>query len=83
MKKSTISCFVLGALVGGTVVALTTPKSGKELRHDIARVSEDSLDKARVFEATHLQLNERLDEVKFGLKRLERKLEAALRRHQS
>ncbi len=44
---STLLFFLLGAAVGAVVVALTTPKSGRELRGDLKDMSNKVRDKAR------------------------------------
>lgn len=52
-KGSTTSSFLMGVLVGGVagavVALLLAPKSGKELRRDIAETGEGLLDKAGDF----------------------------------
>jgi len=44
---STLLFFLLGAAVGAVVVALTTPKTGRELRGDLKDMSNKVRDKAR------------------------------------
>jgi gas vesicle protein len=44
---STLLFFLLGAAVGAVVVALTTPKTGRDLRSDLKDMSNKVRDKAR------------------------------------
>jgi gas vesicle protein len=44
---STLLFFLLGAAVGAVVVALTTPKSGRDLRSDLKDMTNKVKDKAR------------------------------------
>jgi gas vesicle protein len=42
-----LTCFVLGATVGAVVALLFAPKSGRELREDIADATRKGVDRAR------------------------------------
>ena len=46
LSKQTM-CFVLGGVVGAMVALLLAPKSGRELRGDIADVTRKGVDRAR------------------------------------
>ena len=46
LSKQTF-CFVLGGLVGAVAALLLAPKSGRELRGDIADVTRKGVDRAR------------------------------------
>jgi gas vesicle protein len=52
-NNSTVKPFLLGAIIGGTIGALTAlllaPKSGRELRRDIADTSSDIYDRTSDF----------------------------------
>jgi gas vesicle protein len=56
---STTKAFLLGAIIGGTVGALTAllfaPKSGRELRRDIVDGSTDMYDRASDFVSSTIQ----------------------------
>jgi gas vesicle protein len=47
MVGNTLLFFLLGAAVGAVVVALTTPKTGKDLRSDLKDMTNKVKDKAR------------------------------------
>jgi gas vesicle protein len=42
-----VACFALGAVVGAAVALLFAPKSGRELREDIADATRKGVDRAR------------------------------------
>lgn len=42
-----VACFALGAVVGAAVALLLAPKSGRELREDIADATRKGVDRAR------------------------------------
>jgi gas vesicle protein len=56
---STTKAFLLGAIIGGTIGALTAllfaPKSGRELRRDIVDGSTDMYDRASDFVSSTIQ----------------------------
>ena len=54
-----LTCFVLGATVGAVVALLFAPKSGRELREDIADATRKGVDRAR---ETGTQLGSRAGE---------------------
>ena len=55
-----VACFALGAMVGAAVALLLAPKSGRELREDIADATRKGVDRAR---ETGTQLGARAGEV--------------------
>jgi hypothetical protein len=42
-----LTCFAIGATVGAVVALLFAPKSGRELRQDVADVTRKGVDRAR------------------------------------
>lgn len=74
-KGSVTSGFFMGVLVGGAVGAvvalLLAPKSGKELRRDIAETGEDLMDKAsNLVGKTEEQVDESLNEGRIRAQRI-------------
>ncbi|HEX6182336.1 MAG TPA: YtxH domain-containing protein [Pyrinomonadaceae bacterium] len=55
-----LTCFALGATVGAVVALLFAPKSGRELREDLADATRKGVDRAR---ETGSQLSARAGEV--------------------
>ncbi len=55
-----VACFALGATVGAVVALLLAPKSGRELREDLADATRKGVDRAR---ETGSQLSARAGEV--------------------
>ncbi|HEV3468179.1 MAG TPA: YtxH domain-containing protein [Pyrinomonadaceae bacterium] len=55
-----VACFALGATVGAVLALLFAPKSGRELREDIADATRKGVDRAR---ETGSQLSARAGEV--------------------
>lgn len=74
-KNSTTSSFVMGVMIGGAVGAvvalLLAPKSGKDLRRDIAETGEGLLDKASsMMNKTEDQVDESLNEGRIRAQRI-------------
>jgi gas vesicle protein len=47
MKKQTVGCFFLGAVVGAAVALLYAPKAGTRLRRDVKDYVEDGRNRLR------------------------------------
>lgn len=67
--KEMAASALVGGVITGSVVALLTPKSGKELREDIKDTSAKCTDKVKeTVEEKALEAKEKVDKIKVDLK---------------